>query len=611
MTVNTLGGDFTDGRTRAAAWLPPLVPLAIATFAVAALVSYHVRADVLESRSLLQDLIVGIYRLVGFAPSCMFFLVVFAWSTVWFRTGTLERPGAKLGRALGMTLALTIFLNLDGPLAHTGSIGAWIGGRMVSVLGSFLSYLLVLPVVFLLVLLATDFFWVSYFEGLGAPRKARGPEESGVEPDVTEHFKGLSRVFSPRPKAPAAGRPAPGAAAEVVRLDDLEAAIRAAGLGAGAAVAERDERDTVDVAADEDLDDVHEPEADDDALAAEDDAAEDGEEDGEPRLSHFERRQLARLHALADDEADAADVDDEAGHDRAAEDEEVEDAEAEDEAVADEVVRAADAPRAAAAPAAEGDASGAAGPGVADIDDAEIDDEAIDDDARAFDEFAIAAAALDDAAADDDEDLDTEVELVVGADDDDDEVDDADADENLPAEGETDDVEATLRERVTAAAEPADEELADASDASDASDEVDDEPDDASEAADETPRGVLAPLAPPPAGPSIDAAADRASAADTRPAAEPPAAAGPPEPVVSIPRPPEGARQQKLFVGAVDEGLVREAIEVIESTRRASASLLQRKLRIDFEEAKEVLALLAHRGVVELADDGTQGRVLQ
>ncbi|MEQ1635003.1 MAG: DNA translocase FtsK, partial [Planctomycetota bacterium] len=82
------------------------------------------------------------------------------------------------------------------------------------------------------------------------------------------------------------------------------------------------------------------------------------------------------------------------------------------------------------------------------------------------------------------------------------------------------------------------------------------------------------------------------------------------EPVVAIPRPAEGPRQQSLFLSTLDDALVREAIDIIESSRRASAALLQRKLRIDHDQAKELLALLAHRGLLELAADGTQGRVL-
>jgi S-DNA-T family DNA segregation ATPase FtsK/SpoIIIE len=74
-------------------------------------------------------------------------------------------------------------------------------------------------------------------------------------------------------------------------------------------------------------------------------------------------------------------------------------------------------------------------------------------------------------------------------------------------------------------------------------------------------------------------------------------------------RPP--ARQQQLFGGGgVDEDLVQEAIEVVLGTRRATATLLQRKLRIDYDLALEVLSELAARGVVALEGDATQGRVV-
>lgn len=99
------------------------------------------------------------------------------------------------------------------------------------------------------------------------------------------------------------------------------------------------------------------------------------------------------------------------------------------------------------------------------------------------------------------------------------------------------------------------------------------------------------------------------------------------EPTVAIPRPetppvpptfvPEAsaaaeppARQQRLFGASLDEGMVQDAIEVVTGSRRASVAFLQRKLRIDYELATEVLAELAARGVVALEGDATQGRVL-
>src|SRR5262245_51464678 len=213
MTVNTLG-DLQSGKARAAAWLPPLVPFAIATFALSALVSYHLRADgAPESRTLLQWGIIGIYQFVGFVPSFLFFLLVLSWSSIWFFTGKLERPGALLLRLLGLTLALAIWVNLRADageaLPHSGALGAWIGGRMVGALGTVLSTLLVAPLTLVSLLLATDYFFISYFEGLGSSRAAAtdgARTEFGVEQEVTEEFKSLSRTFAP-PRGATAVRP--------------------------------------------------------------------------------------------------------------------------------------------------------------------------------------------------------------------------------------------------------------------------------------------------------------------------------------------------------------------------------------------------------------------
>lgn len=88
------------------------------------------------------------------------------------------------------------------------------------------------------------------------------------------------------------------------------------------------------------------------------------------------------------------------------------------------------------------------------------------------------------------------------------------------------------------------------------------------------------------------------------------------ERVVSPPREPElprdrdGVRQQVLFGPNLDDALVAEAVEVVTTWRRASATFLQRKLRIDYDLACRVLVELGRRGIVELEADATHGRVL-
>lgn len=579
MTVNTLGGDLAGGKARAAAWLPPLVPIAIATFALSALVSYHLRTDGGgDSRSLLQWTIIGIYQFVGFVPSFLFFLLVLSWSSIWFVTGKLERPGALLVRLLGLTLALAIWVNLrvdtGEVLPHSGALGAWIGGSLVSVLGTVISTLLVAPLTLVSLLLATDYFFISYFEGLGAARtqpatagrqvSSRGSStgtrsgaggELGVEDDVTEQFKSLARVFTqPGPTGSGGRAEMPVGQAplgDLVAIDDLEAAIRS----------------------------MEEPESSDQSESR--------------RLSHFERRQLAAARGATTAGDDASELEDQdAAGDSEAGDSEVETAAAssprhedagDDEftiaaaAFASGADRAGDEAIGMTAAAALGgpeqaedvDAEPVARGWLAPLADAGEGSELPASPEPASGTSAPGGDATPDAAADDDiavgttssvaqSSITTSSVTTSGVEGDD------DADADVVEASEDDDGEGLVV----------------------ADDDAEDDADfDAIHAAAVEPREEIMPIEP----------VEAEVGADER--------------IVAIPRPAEGARQQRLFVSGLDESLVREAIEIVQSSRRASAALLQRKLRIEFEQAVELLALLAHRGMIELTEDGTHGRV--
>ncbi len=82
------------------------------------------------------------------------------------------------------------------------------------------------------------------------------------------------------------------------------------------------------------------------------------------------------------------------------------------------------------------------------------------------------------------------------------------------------------------------------------------------------------------------------------------------EPIVPIPRPAEPARQGRLFGAALPDELVREAAAVVISSRRASATHLQRRLRVDYDEAMALLRVLGEQGVIEIDAGATQGRVI-
>jgi len=83
------------------------------------------------------------------------------------------------------------------------------------------------------------------------------------------------------------------------------------------------------------------------------------------------------------------------------------------------------------------------------------------------------------------------------------------------------------------------------------------------------------------------------------------------EPTVTIPRPAEPVRQRRLFRDpSIDEGLVQEATDLVLESGRANAAHLQRRLRIDYEQAVELLGILAQRGVIHLEAGANQGRLL-
>jgi hypothetical protein len=115
--------------------------------------------------------------------------------------------------------------------------------------------------------------------------------------------------------------------------------------------------------------------------------------------------------------------------------------------------------------------------------------------------------------------------------------------------------------------------------------------------------------------PSAESEAERETQGSIEDEAEEVAAAtdepGDEEPTVTIPRPAEPVRQRRLFRDpSIDEALVQEATELVLESGRASATHLQRRLRIDYELAKELLGILAQRGLIELEAGAAQGRIV-
>jgi hypothetical protein len=635
---------------------------------------------------------------------------VFTWSSIWFVAGSIEQPSRKLLRVLGLTLALAVFGNLDASAPHTGALGAWIGGGLSSVLGSFLSHLVMAPLTFLSLLLATDYFWMSYFERRVLEKTQRELHgtgvgtELGVEPTVPEEFKQLARTM-----------PAEAQSDAIAVEDETDIDAYFARMEQKSATTNGDAIDS---------DSIEQPTAQD---AADDEEA-GASDEGEPvRLSYFERRRLreereAMLAAgatMANDSAEEVEADAiadaEVASDRAQETERneaiVEESDENlviaqlqeavaleavaQEAVAPETVVEDDA-QAEAADAQETQPSEPAvfeGLGEQLAPDAPIaapSSETIEVEARDEEqapvalepsadaapianfeirfeplfESSFAQQAADPSEGDETEDdvreevaIEPRAEVIERAD----LIEALFADNQVPREvaaASADDnavVEASDEGRKATAGEEQDDDIVelpamptdlDGSDESELLDIRAEASEPASDAGEEPAveipatephaldlsvrrvRGFLAPVVDD-ATIEVDAASEPVVAAspaedvDAQPAesievahhaaadardehTETPATE---EPVMSIPRPAEPPRQMSLFGASMDESLLREALEICESSRRASATLLQRKLRIDYEQACVVLAQLAQRGMVELEEDGTQARM--
>lgn len=175
-------------------WALPLCPIAASMFCLSALVYYHtVLQGTGEAWGFFQGIVVGLYRWVGFVPTFMFWLLVFAWCSVWFVTGRFERAWARLGWMTAFALSLAVLVNLGtdslAPPPHAGVIGTFLAVRLVSVLGVVFSALLALGAAMASLFLATDFLFYRYFEAMA---RGRGASEQGVEPEATEAFRELA-----------------------------------------------------------------------------------------------------------------------------------------------------------------------------------------------------------------------------------------------------------------------------------------------------------------------------------------------------------------------------------------------------------------------------------
>ena len=561
--MNSLGHHQPTPPPTLATRILQILPAGVSVTSMASLTYYHVQRmqGPVTPKSLLQHWYISLYESVGFAPSLLFFLLVTVWSVLWFATGRLERPLGRLGRLVAMAVLLGVALNLEAgsvaPGPQKGELGAWLGSVLVGMVGYYPSLLLVWAATLGALLLATDFFFADSFERLWRARSS-ATDEAGVEAGVTEHLRQLGSSLRPTPSASAdeaIARPAESLPSS---------ASFAAAVAAAAAAAEAQERQSPDA---ETVDAAYRGDERPTSSAEPSERA-----DQERPLSYLERRRLreARRYArFAPPEEPTAEPTAEPA--------------TPDAPTEPSFESSGTSPLPAAAPAA----ALPTGNEPADSFGATRSDEApLDSDllavapAMASEEFPATADAS--PVADE-----VEVEQF--------DLDEDEQDEDDESAGDSFDGGDDPAERPTrfARREPSlDRSFAEV-DAPWAS-----EPPYVLPAASAAPREVPEPVEPP---------------VTQQVAQDPPVEIPRSEPRAPLAEPDgerAGGRQQSLFSQGLEEGLVQEAVDLVVAARRASAGFLQRKLRIDYPLALELLAELAARGVVALEGDATQGRVV-
>jgi len=185
-------------------FLLPFLVLCVSLFFTIGIVVYHARGGTEEPSSLLQSLVSGVYRLLGWSGSLIGLVLVLVWSL-----RACLGPGSvpKLGlRALGILGVVIGAAGVSGTAGYMEGIraGGWIGSlmapRMAALFGIFGSILVFSVLLVASLLLATNWLFWDEFRRL-AEKKAASEEASRRE-----------EALEPRPLSAAEGSWGPFAA---------------------------------------------------------------------------------------------------------------------------------------------------------------------------------------------------------------------------------------------------------------------------------------------------------------------------------------------------------------------------------------------------------------
>lgn len=181
-------------RPRSNRWL--LIPLCLAVLVCSSLFYYQFSSrGTAAPDGVFQGLVVWLYGLLGFPAAFSLSLLFVCWTSIWFFLGEAKEPLARTWRLLAFALALAVLSNLRQepgvqPPPEAGDLGLYIALNLRSVFGVTFSTILMVPVTTAALLLATDFFFYRYFEGMQRPNAAPGTKQPKPSPSAPGAAKG-------------------------------------------------------------------------------------------------------------------------------------------------------------------------------------------------------------------------------------------------------------------------------------------------------------------------------------------------------------------------------------------------------------------------------------
>ncbi len=199
-------------RHRAEPWfvIASLAAVALGVVLSVALLQYHFAyGGERTPTGVLQQLVVGLYSAIGFAPAVYLCVLLVVWGSVAFLTGRLRDPMRRIAASLLFCFCLSLLTGALG--GNGGRFGAFGAERLTSVFGVPIVAGVLSLMALAALLLATDWFFLrGRIHATGSVSLAE-PRERGVVPVEEDELAAIAAVASQRQDGETGGRSASAA----------------------------------------------------------------------------------------------------------------------------------------------------------------------------------------------------------------------------------------------------------------------------------------------------------------------------------------------------------------------------------------------------------------